>query len=125
MTSDPGVPVVVDGAEVEEYAVGAAGDEGTIRRLIGSEQGSAVLFGTFRLEPGQSGTFELPHANGLQQEIYHLQRGRLRIAWDGGDLVAEPGHTVLFPAGGGYEIETIGQVPVELLWTGYPAPAPL
>jgi ethanolamine utilization protein EutQ (cupin superfamily) len=124
MTSDPGIPVVVDGAEVEEYAVGAAGDEGTIRRLIGREHGSTVLFGTFRLDPGQSGIFELPHANGLEQEIYYLQRGSLRVAWDGGELVAEPGCAVLFPSGGGYEIETLGDEPVELLWTGYPAPAP-
>jgi ethanolamine utilization protein EutQ (cupin superfamily) len=124
MTSDSGIPTVIDWTAAPEFTVGADGDEGTIRRLIGSEHGSSVLFGHFRLDPGQSGTFELPHANGMQQEIYHMQRGRLRIVSEGGEVVVEPGHTVLFPSGGGYEIETLGDEPVELLWTGYPAPAP-
>jgi uncharacterized cupin superfamily protein len=115
---------VVDWKDTVEFKVGPNEDEGTIRRLIGSEHGSSVLFGHFRLDPGQSGTFELPHANGMQQEIYHMQRGRLRIVSAAGEVVVGPGQTVLFPAGGGYEIETLGDEQVELLWTGYPAPAP-
>jgi ethanolamine utilization protein EutQ (cupin superfamily) len=118
----PGVPALVNSAEVEEYAIGANGDEGIIKRLIGRGQDSAVLLGTFRLDPGQQGKFELPHANGMEEEIYYLLSGRLQVRWVDGELVAEPGDAVFFPAGGGYEIETVGSDPVELIWTAYPAP---
>lgn len=109
--------------DVEEYRVGPDGDEGTIRRLIARDQGSSVLLGTFRLDPGQSGSFVLPHANGMQEETYYLLAGRLRVSWGGGEMVAEPGQAIYFPPGGGYEIETLGSSPVELIWTAYPAPA--
>jgi ethanolamine utilization protein EutQ (cupin superfamily) len=118
----PGVPVLVDSADVENYVVGANGDEGVIKRLIGREQESAVLLGTFRLEPGQLGKFELPHANGMEEEIYYLLSGRLRVRWPAGELVAESGHAIFFPSGGSYDIETVGSAPVDLIWTGCPAP---
>jgi ethanolamine utilization protein EutQ (cupin superfamily) len=118
-----GVPVRIAGSEVEEYAIGANGDEGFIRRLIGrGGEGSSVLLGTFRLDAGQRGTFELPHANGMEEETYYLLAGRLHVSWDGGDFVAEPGHAIFFPSGGRYEIETLGTHAVEVIWTGYPAP---
>jgi ethanolamine utilization protein EutQ (cupin superfamily) len=118
-----GVPVRIAGAEVEEYAIGRNGDEGFVRRLISrGGEGSSVLLGTFRLEAGQRGTFELPHATGMQEETYYLLVGRLRVSWDGGEFVAEPGHAIFFPSGGRYEIETLGAHAVEVIWTGYPAP---
>lgn len=120
--TDPGIPLLINGADVEEYAVGAAGDEGVIKRLIGRDQGSSVLLGTFRLEPGQSGKFELPHANGMEEETYFLLGGRLAVRWGGGEFVAEPDQAIYFPSGGQYEIETVGSEPVNLIWTAYPAP---
>lgn len=123
MSTRPGVPAIVGVADVEEYKVGPDGDEGTIKRLIGRDQGSSVLLGTFRLDPGQRGSFELPHANGMEEENYYLLAGRLRVSWGDGELIAEPGQAIYFPAGGGYEIETIGADAVELIWTAYPAPA--
>lgn len=123
MSEDTGVPVVVDVGDVEEYKVGPRGDEGTIKRLIGRDQGSSVLLGTFRLDPGQAGNFELPHANGMREENYYLLSGRLHVRWSGGEFVAEPGQAIHFPSGGGYEIETLGSSPVELIWSAYPAPA--
>ncbi len=123
MSNDRGVPTLVGVEDVEEYKVGPDGDEGTIKRLIGRDQGSSVLLGTFRLDPGQSGSFELPHANGMEEETYYLLAGSLRVRWDGGELTAGPGQALYFPPGGGYEIETLGSEAVELIWTAYPAPA--
>jgi ethanolamine utilization protein EutQ (cupin superfamily) len=115
-------PVVVDSATVEEYAVGANGDEGVIRRLISHGEGSSLLLGLFKLEPGQGGQFSLPHANGMEEETYFLLDGRLRVAWETGEFVAEPGAAIFFPSGHTYDIETIGDTAVELVWTGFPAP---
>jgi ethanolamine utilization protein EutQ (cupin superfamily) len=118
-----GVPVRIAGAEVDEYATGPKGDDGFIRRLISrGNEGSSVLVGTFRLDPGQRGTFELPHPTGMTEETYCLLAGRLQVSWDGGRFVAEPGDAIFFPPGGRYEIETLGINAVELIWTGYPAP---
>jgi ethanolamine utilization protein EutQ (cupin superfamily) len=58
----------------------------------------------------------------MKEETYYLLNGRLEVRWPGGTFVAEPGHAILFPSGGNYEIETLGPDPVELIWTGYPAP---
>jgi mannose-6-phosphate isomerase-like protein (cupin superfamily) len=117
-------PVVVDSRSVEQARVGLNGDEGTIRRVITrAGQDSSVLLGTFRLEPGQSGRFELPHKTGMQQEIYFLLAGELRVRWADQELSVGPAQAVFFPAGETYEIETVGDTAVELVWTGYPAPA--
>ena len=122
MSAD-GVPVVVDSAKVEAFAIGVNGDEGVIKRLVTRRaHGSDVLLGTFRLEAGQRGKFELPHATGMEQETYYLLAGRLRVSWGGGAFVAERGQAIFFPAGGSYDIETLGSTPVELVWTGFPAP---
>ena len=121
--SESGIPILVDRAEVEEYKVGANEDEGTIRRLIARDQKSTVLLGTFRLDPGQSGKFQLPHANGMEEENYYLLAGRLQVRWDGDELIAGPGQAIHFPSGNSYEIETLGEEAVELIWTAYPAPA--
>jgi ethanolamine utilization protein EutQ (cupin superfamily) len=115
-------PLVVNSSEVDEYMVGANGDEGAIRRLISRDQGSSLLLGTFKLEPGQRGEFSLPHVNGMDEETYFLLAGRLGVAWDGGEFVAEPGAAIFFPPGRTYRIETIGDTAVELVWTGFPAP---
>jgi mannose-6-phosphate isomerase-like protein (cupin superfamily) len=120
----PGIPIVVSSANVEEYTVGENGDEGTIKRLIGRENNSKVLLGTFRLDPRQRGSFDLPHEIGLEEETYYLLGGRLRVRWGEGDgeFVAEPGQAIFFPPGGRYYIEALGDAPVELVWTGFPAP---
>lgn len=118
-----GIPIVVTAADCDETPLGKDGAEGTIRRLIGSPDGSSVLFGTFRLDAGQRGYFSLPAGSGMTQEIYYLLAGVLRITWDGGEALAAPGQAVFFPSGRHYTIETVGEAAVELLWTGYPAPS--
>jgi ethanolamine utilization protein EutQ (cupin superfamily) len=121
--TENGVPVLIESGEAEEIAIGANRDEGYIRRLVThAEHGSSVLLGTFRLEPGQRGTFELPHASGMEEETYYLLAGRLQVSWDGGRFVADPGHAIYFPPGGTYAIETLGSTAVELVWTGFPSP---
>jgi ethanolamine utilization protein EutQ (cupin superfamily) len=120
--NDNNMPRVVDSAEVVEHAIGENGDEGTIKRLFSRGDGSSLLLGTFRLEPGQRGSFALPHANGMEEETYYLLAGRLSVKWDGGELTAGPGQAIFFPPGRSYDIETINDAAVELVWTGYPAP---
>lgn len=115
-------PTVVSAETIEETFVGANGDEGAIKRLIGRQQDSSVLLGLFRLEPGQRGSFTLPHVNGTNEEIYYLLEGRLRVSHDGGEVVAGPGEAIYFPPGGSYTIETVGDTPVRLVWTAHPAP---
>jgi len=115
-------PVVVDRANVEASARGEGGDEGIITRLITREKQSSVLLGLFSLAPGQRATFGLPHPNGMQEEIYYLLAGRLRVSWTGGEFIAETGQAILFPSGQTYYLETFGDGAVELVWTGYPAP---
>lgn len=115
-------PVRVRGSHVDEVAIGANGNEGTIKRLVTHGIGSDVLLGTFRLDPGQRGRFELPHPLGMQQEIYYLLAGRLSVTAGGEEFIAEAGDAILFPAGNTYDITTVGDTAVELVWTGYPAP---
>jgi mannose-6-phosphate isomerase-like protein (cupin superfamily) len=123
MNSSSG-PVVVDSRTVDQVPVGPNGDEGTIGRVITRVgQDSSVLLGTFRLEPGQSGRFELPHRTGMQQEIYFLLAGALRVRWADQEVTVGPAQAVFFPAGETYEIESVGDTAVDLVWTGYPAPA--
>jgi ethanolamine utilization protein EutQ (cupin superfamily) len=116
------LPVIVDTATAAEVRVGPDGNEGTIKRLVGRDHGSSVLFGHFRLDPGQRGSFTLPHATGMQQEIYYLLEGRLQVSCGTEQVVAGPGQTVLFPGGADYHIETLGSEAVQLVWTGFPAP---
>ncbi|MGH2941007.1 MAG: cupin domain-containing protein [Solirubrobacterales bacterium] len=123
MSDGTGIPVVVGVDEVDEYKVGPDGDQGTIKRLIRREHGSGVFLGTFRLDPGQRGSFELPHANGMEEEIYYLTAGRLKVNWSDGERIIESGQAIFFPSGGAYEIETVGEGPVELVWTAFPPPA--
>ncbi|MFN8164413.1 MAG: cupin domain-containing protein [Solirubrobacterales bacterium] len=123
--SGTAVPRLVDGAEAEGYSIGAEGQGGFVRRLISRDQSSRVLLGLYRLDPGQRTTFELPLENGIEEETYYLLGGRLAVRWRGGELVVERGQAIFFPVGGSYAIETVGSTPVELIWTGFPAPLPL
>jgi ethanolamine utilization protein EutQ (cupin superfamily) len=121
----PTGPLVVSVEDCTEVRVGPDGDEGTIKELITRRDGSKVLLGTFRLDVGQRGEFDLPHERGHEEEIYYLLAGRLRVSWDGGEATASAGEAILFPQGRRYTITSEGSSAVELLWTAYPAPEPL
>jgi mannose-6-phosphate isomerase-like protein (cupin superfamily) len=116
------IPILVTVADCAEIPLGENGSEGTVRRLIAHSEGSSVLLGTFKLDVGQRGEFNLPSASGMEEEIYYMLAGVLRITWDGGEALATQGQAVFFPSGRRYAIETVGSTVVELIWTGYPPP---
>ena len=122
-TPNEASPIVVTMTDCEEIPLGNNGAEGTIRELVTHRDGSGVLLGTFKLNVGQRGEFDLPSENGLEEEIYYLLAGSLRIVWEGGEAFASQGQAVYFPSGGHYTIETVGSPAVELIWTGHPAPS--
>jgi ethanolamine utilization protein EutQ (cupin superfamily) len=122
MTLVEGVPLRIDPSEVEEVVVGPEGQLGVLKRLVTHSKGSAVFLGTFQLQVSQGGTFELPHPKGFDEEIYYIIRGQLKVTWEGGEFVANPGDSIFFPPGGSYGIEAIGPDWVEGVWTANPAP---
>jgi ethanolamine utilization protein EutQ (cupin superfamily) len=116
------IPILVTVADCAEIPLGESGSEGKVRRLIAQSDGSSVLLGTFKLDVGQRGEFSLPSISGMEEEIYYMLAGVLRIRWDGGGALAAKGQAVFFPSGRHYVIETVGSAAVELIWTGYPPP---
>lgn len=98
------------------------GEGGVITPLVTrGEQGSGVLLGTFRLEPGQIGRFTLPHPSGMREEIYYVVSGELEVSRGAEDrLVAGPGDALFFRPGRDYEVRPRTDAPVEIVWTGSP-----
>ena len=53
------------------------------------------------------GTYFSPHAHAMEKKDSVL-RGRLRVGWDGGSVVLEPGDMIEIPAGVAHSAEVVG-----------------
>ena len=116
-------PVVINRGDIPATPIGEGGSGGTMWRLVHmSNTGSGVLFGLFRLEPGQAGDFTLPTPSGMREEIYYLLAGELDVQWEDGRMTVEAGQAIFFPTGRRYQIAPAGGDAVDIVWTGFPSP---
>jgi mannose-6-phosphate isomerase-like protein (cupin superfamily) len=60
-------------------------------------------------------------------ETYYVERGRLRIRWDGdqsGEATVGPTDSFYFPPGLTYSVENVGDDDVFVVWSLVPSPSP-
>lgn len=86
--------------------------------------GSPLLLGLEWVRPGTEVVSWTADAE--THETYYVERGRIRIRWDGdeiGEAVLGPADCFYFPPGLTYSVENVGEEDVFVIWSLMPSPA--
>lgn len=90
-----------------------------------ASHGSPLLLGLEWIQPGTEVSSWTADAE--THETYYLERGRLKVTWDGpqsGESILEPSDCFYFPPGHTYSAENVGGDEVLVIWSLYPSPEP-
>jgi mannose-6-phosphate isomerase-like protein (cupin superfamily) len=91
-----------------------------------ASHGSPLLLGLEWIKPGTEVSSWTADAE--THETYYVERGRLRVTWDGperGEAMLEPSDCFYFPPGHTYSAENVGEDEVLVIWSLYPSPEQL
>jgi mannose-6-phosphate isomerase-like protein (cupin superfamily) len=86
--------------------------------------GSPLLLGLAWVRPGTASVSWT--ADAQTHETYYIERGRLRVTWDGpngGEATLAPTDSFYFPPGRTYTAENVGEEEVMLIWSLVPSPS--
>lgn len=124
-TREPSTPSPVAVAEARRRVETADGGFEIGVVIDAESHGSPLLLGLEWIQPGtEVSTWT---ADSETHETYYVQRGRLRIRWDGaaaGEAMLGPTDCFYFPPGGTYEAENVGEEEVLVIWSLVPSPPP-